>query len=112
VQGAISDGTNNEWITSSTLEENVWYHIVFTFDGLQLRMYLNGQLDAQKSQNYIPKIDDDPIRIGSWGGGSGRSIDGQIDDVRIYNYALTEAQIKSLYNSNSSVYFGPEEGQP
>jgi len=33
-------------------------------------------------------------------------------DVRIYNYALTETQVKSLYNENSSVLFGPSEGTP
>lgn len=37
---------------------------------------------------------------------------GQIDDVRVYNYALTGTQVKTLYNENSSVRFGPLTGSP
>jgi hypothetical protein len=36
---------------------------------------------------------------------------GQIDDVRIYNYALSPTQIKEIYN-NGTVYFGPATGTP
>jgi hypothetical protein len=32
---------------------------------------------------------------------------GKLDDIRIYNYALTPAQIKNVYNENSAIRFGP-----
>lgn len=37
---------------------------------------------------------------------------GFIDDVRIYNYALTAQQVKTEFNQNSAVRFGPTEGLP
>ena len=37
---------------------------------------------------------------------------GQLDDIRIYNYALTAEQIKSLYNQNSATRIGPNTGAP
>jgi len=37
---------------------------------------------------------------------------GQIDDVKIYNYALTGTQVKLLYNQNSGIRFGPSTGAP
>jgi hypothetical protein len=37
---------------------------------------------------------------------------GQIDDVRIYNYALTPDQIKTLYNGGGALRFGPITGTP
>jgi len=39
-------------------------------------------------------------------------LNGQIDDVRVYNYALTTTQIRTLYNENSAVRFGPLTGSP
>ncbi len=37
---------------------------------------------------------------------------GQIDDVRLYNYALPAAQVRTLYNGDSAVRFGPLAGPP
>jgi len=39
-------------------------------------------------------------------------VNSQIDDVRIYNYALTPLQVKTLFNGNSAVRFGPNTGSP
>jgi hypothetical protein len=44
--------------------------------------------------------------------GASNWFNGQIDDVRIYNYALTATQIKTLYNENAAVRFGPLTGSP
>jgi hypothetical protein len=38
--------------------------------------------------------------------------DGQIDDTMLFNYALTPAQIRTLYNQNSAVRFAPVTGSP
>ena len=40
-----------------------------------------------------------------------RNFNGQIDDVRVYNYALTAAQVKNEYNQGA-VSFGPSTGAP
>ncbi len=37
---------------------------------------------------------------------------GQMDDVRVYNYALTQAQIRTVYNENAAIRFGPLTGSP
>jgi hypothetical protein len=37
---------------------------------------------------------------------------GKIDDVRVYNYALTATQVRTLLNDNSAVRFGPPSGSP
>ena len=42
---------------------------------------------------------------------AGEYFNGQIDDVRIYNYTLTASQIKTLYN-DGAVRFGPASGTP
>lgn len=42
---------------------------------------------------------------------SSKALLNRVDDVRIYNYALTATQVKSLYN-NGAVRFGPSTGAP
>ena len=37
---------------------------------------------------------------------------GQLDDVQIFNYALTAVQVKQLYNQNAGIRFGPSTGSP
>jgi hypothetical protein len=50
------------------------------------------------------------VRIGSACNGS--FYDGQLDDVTLFNYALSPAQIKVLYNQNPAVRFAPVTGTP
>jgi hypothetical protein len=49
--------------------------------------------------------------IGAVVGGS-FPFNGQIDDVRVYNYAINPTQIRTLYNENSALRFGPAAGSP
>lgn len=48
--------------------------------------------------------------VGNYQGGSQNW--GTVDQVLIYNYALTATQIKQLFNAGSAVYFGPASGPP
>ncbi|MEM7179508.1 MAG: LamG-like jellyroll fold domain-containing protein [Spirochaetota bacterium] len=72
---------------------NSWAHVCSTYDGSNLKSYVNGvllantavTLDTQNSTMYI----------GAMSGG-GSSFQGRIDDVRIYNTALTDVQIKEI----------------
>jgi hypothetical protein len=50
------------------------------------------------------------IRLGNTGFGD--QYDGQMDDVMLFNYALTPAQIRTLYNQNAAVRFAPVTGSP
>jgi len=40
------------------------------------------------------------------------NFNGLIDDVKIFNYALTANQVKTVYNEGAAVRFGPNAGQP
>ena len=46
------------------------------------------------------------IRLGTRAYTSTSYLDGQIDEVKIFNYALTAQQVKDIYNEGA-VYFGP-----
>jgi hypothetical protein len=89
-----------------------WYHIVGTYDGSNANLYINGSfIDSQphNGTNYAYPVN---FEIGRYAEVADTNFAGQIDDVQLYNYALTAQQIKLLYNQNSAVRFGPSTGIP
>ncbi|NMB70304.1 LamG domain-containing protein [candidate division WWE3 bacterium] len=100
---------NTHEITNNTaLSMNSrWYHVVGTWNGTTMNLYLDGVLvgtDTTAGSGYLNNC-----QILYMGRHSANNTDqfynGLLDDVRIYNYALTTSQINSLYNGGSAVYF-------
>lgn len=91
-----------------TLEQGTFYHVVGTWDGSTLKAYINGKLEDSTSGSTDGKLNRNLITIGSRNGNSQNWL-GLVDDVRIYNYALTEQQVKNLYNQGGAVRFTETE---
>ena len=90
---------------------DTWYHVLSSYDGSNLKIYVNGEYQNQESASSATIIDttNDRVRIGANTNhfsppNPEESTDGQIDDVRIYNYALTEAQIKDVYTQGAAAF--------
>ena len=62
-----------------------------------LKIYIDGELDGTLEFNSVPSIDQHPLFLSYDGSGYYPKFNGIIDDVRIYNRALTEAEVKELY---------------
>lgn len=84
----------------SKIQLNEWTHIAATYDSLQLKLYVNGNLESTKDLTGGIYTNDMPIYIGCNIFYSGENFNGIIDEVRIYNYALTEDEIKSAMHSS------------
>ncbi len=103
----ISDASNtNRSIASRTaLQANNWYHIVGTYDGSNLRIYINGKLETSTVLSASTLASStQPIIIGS--DAAGDAFPGKIDEVKLYNYALTSDEVKQDYNHGSSQVLG------
>ncbi len=94
---------------TSIIQPNTWVHIVgvWSSDDGRSAIYKNGLLDnerieAQSMNQTLPYNTSHPAMIGNWGylWGSSYYMIGSIDDVRIYNRALTETEINHLYNND------------
>jgi hypothetical protein len=112
--GSSSQNTNH----SPTLaNDGNWHHVVGVLErGIStdtLRLYLDGiQVSMNTSVPAGFNIDSTHnLNIGRQTNNT-NFFNGQIDDVRLYNYALTVKQIQLLYNENSAVRFGPNTGSP
>ena len=81
---------------TGTLPLNTWYHAAATYDGINMRLYLNGVQVASvaKSGSLAPCLDV-PLHIGRSPEGS-NYLRGAIDDVRIYSSALNATEIQAL----------------
>ncbi len=90
-------GTTSELSTGpSSLFGGVWYHIVATYDGVTMRVVLNGALMASAPKSgSIGLHPQSPASIGALSTGT-QPYSGWIDDVRIYDRALTDNEILEL----------------
>lgn len=86
---------------STEVAANEWHHVAMVYDGSEVRIYVDGKLDAAKLWKGGIARNDFDVLIGENAEQKGRSFDGLIDDVRIYNYALKENDIMTLYNESS-----------
>ena len=77
---------------------NQWAYLVMTYDGANTRLYINGQATAVSPNTGAIANALYPIYIGSWLGTTDW-FNGLIDDVRVYNRALSAAEIQALYNA-------------
>ncbi len=81
---------------SPKVTENTWYYLAGTYNGSEMVLYVNGNIESKKSHTGLIDKHDSPLWIGS--AGDIRKFNGIIDEVQIYNRALSEAEIKSIGN--------------
>ncbi|OGG01584.1 hypothetical protein A2Z33_04545 [Candidatus Gottesmanbacteria bacterium RBG_16_52_11] len=106
-----SDGHATAGISNATLSTGSWYHVAMTVEGTKTKLFINGNLDRDiDSSGFIPGVG--TIAIGAAANGS-QGWDGKIDDVRIYDRALSPADISRLYNwaSGPVAYYKFDEGK-
>jgi hypothetical protein len=103
----ISSNLTANWtiVESSTIQKNTWYHAVATSDAGVGRIYLNGVLNAtNNSMNSSTTNGTSPLTIGNaFNSGSAlQYFNGSIPLARIYNRALTAAEIQQNFNATRS----------
>jgi PKD repeat protein len=76
---------------------NTWSHIAGTYDGVAMTFYVNGVQVASQSQTGTLATSTDALTIG--GDTAGDDWSGLIDEVRIYNRALSAAEIQADMNT-------------
>ncbi len=81
---------------------HTWTHFAGTYDGIELKVYKNGNLAESQMAIHPGPIDNPltPYQIGySKYGGNDRYFDGGIDEVAIFNRALNESEIQWAYEN-------------
>ncbi len=78
-------------------ELNKWSFIVGTYDGTTMKLYVNGNLEETLSTSGSLNQNDGPLLIGTRLHLPADTFKGKLDDIRIYNRALSESEIEALY---------------
>ena len=95
----FGSGFGNEAATGIDLPLNAWTFLAGTFDGTTWRLYVNGLLKTTAGGNLGP-INAAPLEIG--GSGSCATFGGLIDEVEIFNRALSGQEIQAIFNAGSA----------
>ncbi len=102
-KGALFYGPDETLITSTTTFENdSWYYLLAAYDGLNIYIYVNGILENSSivinGPNYsLSRTPGIGIINSNWT--SGNFFNGTIDEVKIWNYALSAEEIHGIYES-------------
>ena len=114
VQFNIGDGSNAcSALGPKTITTSGWNHIAASLDSSEnCTVYING-VPGTSSPITTTSGPDNALdfRIGSMSNSS-NAFDGQIDDVKIFRYALTQEQILTDMNQGGATRFGPSSGAP
>lgn len=92
----------SETLSSLGLDNNNWNHIAIVneHDNSKVKIYVNGDLKYTKTQQKAYQSNTQPLQIG--GGTYPNYWNGEIDEVGIFNRALTDSQVKLIYVATST----------
>jgi hypothetical protein len=103
---------------TKTFTAGTWNHAVLTRLGSDVSLYVNGVLDTTSTDSDPLVFDGCNLYIGADSsancttGGLNDYWNGKVDEVSVFHYGMSAAQVKKLYNQNAGVRFGPNEGTP
>jgi outer membrane protein assembly factor BamB len=108
--------STNEWaqqlMSNFILQEGYWHHVAFTYDHSQIKLYIDGELDVSTSFAEDIIHSDWGVYIGGnpVGWPAPQHFTGKIDDVRIYDRALDEEEIKTVSHALETKTITLEKG--
>jgi hypothetical protein len=84
--------------TTNALLDNNWMNVIYSNNGLQAKLWVNGSLvDSSTSTGIISLATN--FSIGRMGHSAYDAFNGNIDDIVLWNRALTQQEVTNLYNS-------------
>ena len=99
--GNGSSRTYNTYYGTTLLQANTWYHGGYTYDGQNIRIYVNGVLEKTQAYSGM-KVPADYLTVFCWSMGSGNAVyndyhlNGAINDVRVYDHCLSSKEVKEI----------------
>jgi hypothetical protein len=85
---------------SMEIKRNFWNHVLISYDGNERKLYLNNQLKASLINNNLNIVNTSSILFGLVNNSSGYNFHGKLDDIGIWDRALTPQEVNSVYNGN------------
>lgn len=93
-------GASNDVIVSTPLEKYVWYNYTITYEGVTSKIYRDGKL-LKYLEGMTRSTNGTVFRLGEINTTIG--INADVDDLKIYDFAMTPEQVKDLYENEKPV---------
>ena len=91
---------------TAVVADGSWHHVAGTYDGSELRLYVDGVLDASLNSSAGVSSTTTDLLIGrNWSGGF--LFEGALDDLRLYGRALEPAEIQAVYEAPAPQRLNP-----
>jgi hypothetical protein len=84
---------------NKNINDGQWHHVAAVYDGKNKYIYVDGALDASVPATGSIAQNNFPVGIGENAEALGHLWNGSIDEVAIYNRALTADEIQTIYNA-------------
>jgi len=101
LRALINTEAGGSWLDYAGITDNEWHHIVVTYDGSEGRLYVDNNLADSVLLTGNLKTNANSLligtKLGDW------YFNGMIDEIRIYNYSLSEAEIEGLYYGKEEI---------
>jgi len=88
--------------TSTTITTGNWFHVAYVRNSTQTIIYINGVAETFSNTNTINSGNSQPIIVGRQDGYPGTSFNGKIDQMRLFNKALSSSEVTTLYQETSA----------
>jgi len=99
---AAVGGTTGEYTYGVTpVDDGEWHHVGWVYDGTMNYLYVDGEVDATEESTGQITVSSYPLWIGDNSQATGRYWTGLIDDLQIYNRALTQEEVQRIMQSSA-----------
>jgi hypothetical protein len=87
---------------SSVVAPHEWHHVVAVYDGTTISIYLDGRLDGSVATTVAPADGTASLKLGARGDDAGTRLSGLLDEVAVYDHALTADQVARHYTAGTA----------
>jgi len=96
-------GSNDSAEFNGTLELGVWSHVVATFDGTDMKLYVNASLEGTSQAAVRDEgLVDMPLTIGADSKFNASRLDAVVDEIAVYDHPLAPARVTAHYQAGTA----------
>jgi hypothetical protein len=97
----VNINNNYEYVYSASHPQEEWYHVVGSYDGSEMKIYVNGIVEGTLSVSGSVKNNTSPLILGNESHQLNEPFDGTLDEIRIYNRLLLSSEVLALYQESN-----------
>ncbi len=90
--------------STTTVDNGAWHFIALTFDGVNGKIYVDGG-GAEVNTSWTPYISDNNLFMAKRGERASGYLNGNLDEIGIWNRSLSDGEILQLYNNGTAITF-------